>query len=464
MAEEALRSWETPGLALVLVHRDRVVLAKGYGVRKIDEKAPITPDTLFPLASCTKPFTSILLAMLVDQGKVQWDDPVRRHLPWFRLADPLAGREATLRDLLCHRTGIGRHEFLWYRAPWGLEERIRKIGLVEPERSFRSGFGYQTILYGAAGLAGATAAGSSWESLIRERLQVPLGMKDSHPAFPADPPEDLASPHRRTRGGKIEPIARYPLEQADPAGSLHATARDLGRFLRFQLAEGVWQGKRLVSAKHLRETHAPQVILPRDDLSRLMNPLSLHVHYGLGWIEQDYRGKVLLQHGGVIDGFRAHLTLVPEARFAAAFLSNLDGGFMNLGLSNALVDLVLDAPPRDWNAYYLAIDRQEHQQTLRAEEAFLAARRPDAKPTLPLAAYLGRYEDPVYGICTVAEKGPALAWTWSGIRCRLEHHHEDTFQAIEGEGPAGQPLRFLLRDGSVVGLRVLGRTFRRLEK
>lgn len=461
--QEARRRWEPPGLAVALVTRDRVLLVKGYGVLEAGKDRAITPDTLFPLASCTKPFTTTLLALLVDEGTLRWDDPVRKHLPWFRLADPSADRDAVLRDLLCHRTGVGRHDNLWYRAPWSLEVRIRKIGLVQPERSFRSGFGYQTILFGAAGLAGAKAADTSWEEALRKRVLNPLGMQNSHPSFPTNPPEDSALPHRRDRSGKITVVARYPLEQADPAGSLHSTARDLARFLRLQLNEGKWQGKRLVAAETLGETHAPQVILPLDVFARIMNPETLHLHYGLGWIEQDYRGKRMLQHGGAIDGFRTHLTLVPEAGFGLALLSNLDGGFMNLALSNTLVDLVLEAPARDWMEHYQQVERTEAADKRRAEQAFLAGRDPKARPTLAEAAYVGSYQDPAYGSCTVEQEETGLVWKWSGFRKRLRHHARDVFVAVEGEETLGEPVRFNIRDGRVESLRILDRTFRRTD-
>src|SRR5262249_57330656 len=180
------------------VYRGRVIIARGYGVKQLGKKEPVTGDTLFPLASCTKAFTTTAMAMLVDEGKLQWDDLVRKHVPYFRLADPLADANVTLRDLVCHRTGVGPHEFLCYRAPWGVEEQIRRIGRVPLGKSFRSTFQYQNAMFLAAGEAVAAASGVSWKEFVEKRILGPLEMKASCcTTAEALRVPDRASPHRR---------------------------------------------------------------------------------------------------------------------------------------------------------------------------------------------------------------------------------------------------------------------------
>ncbi len=217
LVKDALKQWRVPGLALAIVRDDRLLFIQGYGVRQVGRADPVTPDTVFPLASCTKPFTSLAIAMLVGEDKMAWDEPVRKHVPFFHLADQWANANVTIRDLLCHRTGIGSHDMLWYKAPWSFEERIRKIGQVELESPFRSLFHYQTILYGTAGYAAGKASGKDWRDLVRSRVLEPLGMASSSPVFPGEKTE-LAAPHRQDAAGKIGPITRYPLDQPDPAG------------------------------------------------------------------------------------------------------------------------------------------------------------------------------------------------------------------------------------------------------
>jgi CubicO group peptidase (beta-lactamase class C family) len=461
LAKDAIKQWRVPGLALAVVHDGRVVYLKGHGVRELGRADPVTPETVFPIASCTKPFTSLAVGMLMDDGKLTWDDPVRKHVPFFHLADPLADANVTLRDLMAHRTGVGSHDFLWYKSPWNLVQRIRKIGKVELEDSFRSRFHYQSIVFGAAGYAAGAAAGSDWSAVVRKRILDPLEMKDSSPAFPKGAAQ-LAMPHRQDAAGKIAPIGRYPLDEPDPAGSLHASARDLSKFLRFQLAGGTWQGQQLIRRDILAETHAPQIVIRREGFAQIMNPATVQISYGLGWIIQDYHGQLLLQHGGAIDGFRAHLTMVPEARIGIVLLNNLDRGFMNLALSNTLIDQLLGLPYRDWNAYYLAIQAKE--QSLEKERArkLRAGRKADTKPSLNLQAYAGMYREAAYGKCVISVKDGRLVWSWGQWRCPLEHFEKDVFLA-NAEGLVDAPAAFgVAQNGTVSSLTILGRVFARV--
>jgi CubicO group peptidase (beta-lactamase class C family) len=458
--KDAMTRWRVPGLALAIVLEDRVVYLKGHGLREWGRPDPVTPNTVFPMASCTKPFTSLAVGMLASDGKISWDDPVRKHVPFFHLSDPLADANVTIRDLLAHRTGVGGHELLWYKAPWDLEERIRKIGALALEDSFRSRFHYQAIVFGAAGYAAGKAFGSDWRDLVQKRILNPLEMNASSPVFPKEAAE-LAMPHRHDAHGNIVPMDRYPLDQADPAGSLHASAADLSRFLRFQLGDGTWRGQKLIAAPLLAETRAPQMIIPRDSFARVMNPATVQISYGLGWIIQDYHGRLLLQHGGAIDGFRAHLSLVPDAKLGIALLSNLDRGFMNLALSNMLIDHILGLPHRDWNAYYLSIQNKEEQQLKERAQALRVARKAGSKPTLPLQAYVGDYREAVYGTCRVSLQEEQLVWLWGNWRCPLRHYEDDIF-LTDAEGMDGPAQFHVDKDGTVRSLKMIGRVFERV--
>ncbi len=416
---------------------------------------------MFPQASCTKPFTTLAMAMLADEEKLAWDDPVRRHVPFFHLSDPLADGDVRLRDLVCHRTGVGPHELLWYRAPWPLEERLRRLSKVALDRPFRTAFQYQSILFGAAGLAVGRAAGSSWEDFVTRRILEPLEMKTASCTYPGDAAgRELASPHRKDDGGTVRVVPRFTFEGPDPAGSLHASARDLTQFLRLQLSGGTWQGRRLVSAQNLGETHTPQIALRLEGFTRRMNPESHFLNYGLGWIVQDYRGKKLLMHGGAIDGFRVHYTLVPEARLGIALLHNLDGGFTNLALSNQILDLYFGFPARDWSSYYLKIVEEEHRQLRERARRLRAHHGPP--PPLPLAAYAGTYQDPAYGDCQVRLKDGRLSWHWGKLDCPLAPFDGSTF--LMDQAPLLELFTFTAsRAGEVETLEAIGRVFRKMD-
>ncbi len=431
---DALRSWAVPGAALVVVRGDEVVLLKGYGRRHVERPEPVTPDTVFPLASCTKPFTALMLATLVDEGAIGWDDPVRRHLPTFHLADPEADAAVTLRDLLCHRTGVGGNDLLWYRAPWGVDALVGKIGKLPLEYPFRGGFQYSSLMYMAAGRAAAARAGRPWDALVKARLTDPLGMRQvtfTSAALPAT--AEHATGHQRGKGGAAEPMAEYPMPEPNPAGSVHATARDLGAFLRFLVAGGVGpDGKRLVARDTFAELIRSQNSIPLEGSAKAMNPDTERLGYGLGWIMCDHRGKRVCAHGGMIDGFRVQITFLPREKLGIAVLNNLHETRMNQAVTNTLIDRYCDLPARDWNAFFHKVVDAADAAKCAATAARDKARDPDRKATLPLDRYVGEYADPAYGTATVTLADGHLALAWSSFRCPLEHFDGDTFRITAG--------------------------------
>jgi len=465
LVQNALKTWDVPGAAVAIVRDGKVIYLKGFGVRSQADAGAVTPDTVFALSSCTKAFTATALAMLADDKKLDWDDPVRRHLPYFRLADPLADENVTLRDLLCHRTGVGTHEFLWYRAPWDLEEQIRRVGRVKPARSFRTGLIYQNILVGAAGLAVEKASGDSWASFVEKRITRPLGMTGvSFATAAALQTADHASPHRRNREGKIEAVPWYDFARPHPAMSLNASARDLGQWLKFQLGDGSWKGQRLVSADNLAETHMPQLIIRREGIVKRENPFTTQISYALGWVVLDYRGHKLVTHAGNIDGMRAHITLAPAAGIGVAILCNLQDTRMNLALSNHLMDHLLGLPFHDWDGLYGQVLKEHYEAALAVVRERDKKRMRGTKPSMPLEAYTGTYEDPAYGSATVSVESGRLVWRWSSFQCPLEHWHFDTFAVTNDTLGDPQVVFTVGSNGAVASLRVLDADFKKVKK
>jgi CubicO group peptidase (beta-lactamase class C family) len=457
VVQQALRAWNVPGVAVAVVRGDEVVYLKGHGVREVGKKGPVTPDTLFPIASCTKAFTTTAVAILVDEGKMGWDDPVRKHLPWFHLGDALADREVRLRDLMCHRTGLAGHNLLWYRSSWSPEEVVRRSGKLPLDRPFRTAFQYNSPMFTAAGLAVAAAADTPWDEFIHKRLFEPLGMTGAVCTTTAAlKSADLASPHVLGRSGRPEGMERYVMRVPDPAGSVHASARDLARWLRFQMGDGTAGKRRLVSAAALAETHKPHVVIRSRPAERELFPDTVQIGYGLGWVIYDHRGRRLVSHGGAIDGFRAHFTLVPEEKLALVLLCNLHDTHMNLALSNSLLDVLLGLPKKDWNALHQAVLVRAARAGAERERAALAKRHHGTRPSREPAAYAGEYEHPAYGTVKVTVGGGALGWRWNDCRATLEHFHYDTFTlAAEPVGPAR--VTFALgASGAVERMRVGG--------
>ena len=459
LVTDALKAWDVPGAAVVVVTPDGVIHLKGYGVRELGGK-PVTPDTVFPLASCTKAFTTALVARLADEGRLMWDDPVRKHLADFRLSDPAADALVTLRDLGSHRTGLGPHDLFWYRSVWSQAEMVRRAGKLPLARPFRTEMQYQSVMYVALGQAAAKAGGKPWADLVRELLLDPLGMKGTTLTTTAAARHpDRASGHKPDADGKLVVVPWYEQPEANPAGSVNSSARDLAAWLRFQLAGGRHGETQLVTEAALRETQSPQTVVRLGEQARALSPDTHQISYGLGWVVQDYRGRLQVQHAGLIDGFRAHLTLLPKDGYAFAILANREGTRMNLALGNALTDLLLGLSAKDWNKHLLQAQADaEAASRVRARQAELARQRDPRPPAAPPEKLAGAYEEPAYGTVTVRAGKDGLVWEWGAWKVPLEHWMADMFRFQAPANPYldGTLLQFVIDGGDVRAFRLAG--------
>lgn len=465
LMKDALGYWRAPGAAIVVVRGDETVYAKGFGVRNVKTKEPVTAETIFAIGSTTKAFTTAAMAVLVDQGLMKWDDPVRKHLPEFRLSDPLANESVTLRDIVTHRTGLIRHDMLWYNSPWSRDEILRRIGLVPLTYPFRTTFQYQNIMFLAAGEAVAATAGLSYEDFVRKRIFQPLGMKTANFTMAeAESAANHASPHER-RGDRSEPIAWRNVNNIGPAGSINASVSDLAPWIRMQLNGGVIDGKRLISAENVREMHTPQQVIRLEGRWKIFFPESetLQLSYGLGWFINDFRGHQLVMHGGTIDGFRAMIMLEPAAKIGIAVLTNLNGTPMPEATCYNVMDLLLGLSKKDWNRQLDEAGKQYEMESMAAIDRRLAARKPDTKPTHEFSAYCGTYENPAYGKAEVILASGKLVLLWSNFKTRLEHFHYDVFTPEDDRLKYETAMFSLNSDGDVAGLQFLGANFKKVK-
>jgi CubicO group peptidase (beta-lactamase class C family) len=457
LVKQTLKHWHVPGVAVAIVRGDKVIHLRGYGFRSVEDHAKITPKTLFPVASCTKGFTTAAMAVLVHEGKMSWDDPPRKYVPYFHLSDPLVDREVTLRDLVTHRTGLRDHFLLWYRSPWTQEERIRRFAHLPLDKPFRTTFQYQSTMFTVAGLAVAKASGMSWAEFVQKRLLDPLDMKATHFTTTAIAEiADKACPHRLDEEKKPRPIEPYPMKVPEPAGSIQSNALDLSKWLRFQLNNKMVNGKQLISESNLNEMHTPQIVIPLDDIDRIQFPETNQMSYGMGWVIQDHFGHRLLQHAGAIDGFRCHFTLVPKERLGIVLLCNLNQTRMNISLSNGLLEILLRLRKRDWNRIVEDAENRDNAEAERKERERQKCRRTDTKPSRELAGYTGEYQHPAYGPVRVTLENGRLVWQWNHWSAALEHYHYDTFSLpIE---KMDDPLVVFTLDakGAVARMKVLG--------
>lgn len=459
---DALKAWDVPGAALVVVRGDQTLVLKGYGRKHADRPDPVTPDTVFPLASCTKAFTTALLAMLADEGKLGWGDKARSHPTGFHLSDSNADALLTVRDLVSHRTGLGPNDLLWYRAPWGVGETILRAEFLPLEYPFRSGFAYCSIPFLAAGRIAANVGKQPWEVLVRTRICAPMGMTGVTFTTKDFPPNaDRPGGHHKTKDGKVEPMPLYEMAEPNPSGSMNASARDLAAWVKFHLAGGVAGGKRLVSEKNLLETRTPQTIIRLEGGVRALHPDTHQLSYAMGWLVFDHRGKLVVAHGGVIDGFRVQITLLPEEKLGFVVLSNLHETRMNQAVSNTLIDLYCGLPGRDWNGYFGKLVAEDEARKRAEVEARNKARKPNTRPSLPPSGYAGEYRDPAYGNAKVTAEGDRLVLEWSSFRCPLEHFQDDAFRVADGY-LEDRLVEFAVAPGrGAVALRMIGVVFKK---
>ena len=337
------------------------------------------------------------------------------------------------------------------------------MAFLEPASSFRSKFEYNNLAYLVAGQAVGSAAGMEWDAFVRKRLLTPLGMKNTvFTASAAKALADHATPHRRNADGSLAAIDWYPDDkQVRASGSIKTSARDLTRWLRLQLGDGVFENKRIVSADALEETHTPQMVAPLDRPLARMTETTVH-SYGLGWHIIGYRGRRLLEHGGATDGFRARILLAPKEKLGLVLLTNVEETEVLLALGNVLLDHLLGLEAKDWHSFF-----RKRFMARSGPKTPTVKRRPGTKPSLELSGYTGTYRDPAYGDVTIKLEGKQLMLTWSSFRVPLEHYHHDTFIVRAGKevatrGVDGELVVCTLDgDARVSTLAFVERTFKR---
>jgi CubicO group peptidase (beta-lactamase class C family) len=456
---DAMREFKVAGLAVAIIKDDSIVLMKGYGTRTVGKTEPVDAHTMFAIGSASKAFTATLVAMMVDAGKMRWDEQATRYLPELQMYDPYVSKELTLRDLLTHRSGLARGDLMWYAGGFDRDEILRRVRFLKPSWSVRSQFGYQNIMYLAAGQAAARVAGKSWDDLVRERIFQPLSMTESNTSVKvlAGKP-NVATPHL-TINDTIRAVPYHEIDNIGPAGSINSNVADMIKWVRFQLDAGKVNGKSLVSASALGETHTAQTVVPVSADAKAANPFTHLEAYGMGWFLQDYRGRELDQHGGNIDGMSAMVAIVPEEKLGMVILTNANGSPAPTLVMYRAIDELVGAAPRDWIAAQKKVIDKARSMAKEAEDKRIAGRASGTKPSLPLDKYAGIYSDSLYGDVTVTAGNGALAMKYGTmIDASLAHWHYDTFEATASALAIGKLMTtFALGgDGKVKTLDISG--------
>jgi CubicO group peptidase (beta-lactamase class C family) len=433
--EQARRDWEVPGLAITIIRNDSVLVAKGYGVRELGKPELVDANTVFNIASLTKSFTTAAAAMLVDEGKISWDAPARRYLPGLEFTNAYLTEQITMRDLLSHRTGLHPANMMWVLTGITRPEIIKRARFLQPDAPFRTDEVYSNVGFTIAGEALAAAAGTSYEDLIRQRIFIPLGMKLTTITI-----GDVLSQTNKVMGHTIiNGVQRsFPwrdIDNAAPAGSVNSTANDMAIWLRFQMGDGTFGGKRLVSAAQMWEMHAPQVVVHVTPAMKRGRQVQGWASYALGWNVMDYRGHPILWHSGNGPGQPVLMTIFPEDHLAILVMLNTwaAGGFLHGLLTNKIADTYLGFPPRDWSGENLPNKAAIRGVAAERLASLQKSRDPKAPASHELPAYAGVYLDSLYGELTVRVADGHLTLQMGGAKGQiadLTQMNHDTFLAM----------------------------------
>lgn len=444
-----MTDWRVPGLSVAVVKDGRILLLRGYGFRDLARRLPVTPRTLMPIGSNTKAFTATILASLVDAGRLNWDEPVRSYMPDFGLADDVAERLATPRDLISHRVGLPRHDAVYYGRQMTRQDLFLRLRYLPFEKTFRQRWQYNNLMFTVAGMLAERLTGSSWEDLVRQRIFAPLGMNRSNFTIPALERSDDFSLAYADCNGATTQIPYRDIEVVGPAGSINSSAEELIRFVEMQIARGTYGGRRVISERSSTELQYPQInhnrggphtrISDQDEGPDGLGPSS----YAMGLSLTSYRGHRLLYHGGGIDGFTTDMAWLPDARIGVVVLTNW-GEYNPVPtlIERNIFDRLLGLSQVDWNARAKAKFADIVRQF--GTPAVAVPPPPSVAVHRPLATYAGAYRHPGYGTVNISVSGGHLSAEVEGVRehMRLAHAHYESFR------PALQPCSPLSRWGS----------------
>jgi CubicO group peptidase (beta-lactamase class C family) len=455
----ALKAWDAPGLAVAVIRNDSLVLARGYGVRELGKPGAVTANTIFAVGSTTKAFTSALLGTLVDAGKLAWDDPVTKHYPGFQLYDPYVTREITIRDLLTHRSGLSRGDRLWSGSGMPRDEVIRRVRFLKPSWGFRSTYGYQNIMFLTAGEIAGRLYGNGWDAAVADRIFAPLGMTRTVTSTnPLKGMDDVATPHERIDGA-VAAVEWLNIDNVGPAGSINSSVTDMAQWVRMQLGNGTFSGRKVLESRTVKEMHTLQMHTRASETDEKLYPESHLTGYGLGWSLRDYRGLRLVSHGGAIRGMRAWVAMIPEKNLGLVVLTNMAESTLPIAIGMRVIDQHLTTTPKDWSALYLTESKAGRDRALADAQKAASARVPGTTPTLALDRYAATYADSMYGEIKVAKEGEGLTLSFGPhFTGDLKHWHYDTFESVWRNKAQGRgTISFIIDSrGQVIALEIPG--------
>jgi CubicO group peptidase (beta-lactamase class C family) len=439
IAIDAMKKFDVPGMAIAIVKGKEVIFVKGFGYRDAEKQLPVTADTLFAIGSSTKAFTTFVLGTLVDEGKLEWDKPVRNYIPWFKLYDPSMTERLTVRDLVTHRSGLPRHDLVWYNNYQASRKSlVERLAYLEPSADLREKFQYNNLMFLTAGYLTEVVTGKSWEEAVRERILVPLGMTRTN--FSVDDSQkeaDAALPYG-VKDHKAEKLPFRPITNLGPAGSINSSANEMSRWVIAHLNGGKVGDKRIANAATVEDMHLAHMTTG----ATIAEPDISPADYGMGWFVNTYRGHRRVAHGGNIDGFSANVALYPQDDLGIVVLTNLNGTPLRDLIVNVIADRLLKITPVDWIGQGAAVLKAQEAAQKAGEKKKEALRVPGTQPAHKLEDYAGDYEHPGYGVLKVTMQAGKLEATFNGIRTPLAHWHYETFNGMKAADSTFENMKY----------------------
>ncbi len=427
--EKARKDFDCPGIAVAIVKDGKVLMTKGYGVRTLGKPEPVDENTMFDTASLSKSFTAAAIATLVDEGKMRWDDPVRRYLPELEFPDAYRNANVTIRDLLAHRVGLEPANFMMRFTKYPTAEVLRRIRFTKERDPFRTSLTYSNIGYAAVGEAAAIAAKMPFADLVRTRLIEPLGMRDSTVGVQHDVSANHADGHTYIDEKQV-PIRANKAMSVLPANAVNSTAKDMAKWLLFHLGNGTWEDRRILSAAAMQEMREPQMIIATTKEMRAARGVHYFGAYGLGWQVMDFRGRPMFWHSGNANGMPSYMAILPEQKIGLCVMINTWGApLLHGALATRILDTLLGNPLQDSAGEGLKANRASIERLLEERDELEKARVRDSKPSRPIEAYAGTYEDELHGTMVLTHADGKLTLKFAkGNTADVEHWHYDTFR------------------------------------
>lgn len=399
--QKALKDWDVPGMAIAIVKDDSVIFAKGYGVLNNKTGGQVDANTIFGIASNSKAYTAAALATLVDAGKIKWKDKVKQYVPYLQLYDPFVTENLTIEDLLSHRVGFKTFsgDLLWYNTTYSREEIIRRMRFLEPVYGFRDGYGYSNLMFITAGQVIEQVTGKTWESYIRETFLQPLGMARTYTSVnDLKGVSNVASPHGFDADGKPVATTQVAWDNWNPAAGIFTSVTQQAQWMRLQLNQGTYKGKRIFSESASRNMWSAHNPMPVSKRAEEITPSTHFTAAGLGWFVNDYQGYKTVYHGGGHEGMNSRTVLVPEQKLGIVILTNSMSSIMS-PLANYTIDQFLGVKNgHDWSQFNLDAATQAKQAQ---KQASAKEKSKKSKPARNLNDYVGTYSSQLYGDATI---------------------------------------------------------------